>query len=263
MQQTPDWMLPFTNFPVPPYIFSNYLESATRNGVAPLRFIPPARTPESGTSENGRFPMNLSTFSDEKCAFFASEGFNGMDREIDKSPDNQHLFSPPNSFPRGGNLEMRSRPSEDYLEKFMKVDQTQNVLWRQLADRFQRTLAPNQCGVCNKVLSCRSALTMHYRVHTGRLMTDIFSSSISHFKIFFFNHLHFVSFRGTTLRLQNLFKTVFNKGKSEDTSWGELILHFGSKFALMFREENISKTRTCGCRVVNLISLISERNVLT
>ncbi|OON18967.1 hypothetical protein X801_05172 [Opisthorchis viverrini] len=61
----------------------------------------------------------------------------------------------------------RTRPSEDYLEQFMKVDQSQNILWRQLADRFQRTLAPNQCGVCNKVLSCRSALTMHYRVHTA------------------------------------------------------------------------------------------------
>ncbi|TNN12072.1 Sal-like protein [Schistosoma japonicum] len=59
-----------------------------------------------------------------------------------------------------------SRPSEDYLEQFMKIDQSQNILWRQLADRFQRTLGPNQCGVCNKVLSCRSALTMHYRVHT-------------------------------------------------------------------------------------------------
>ncbi|VDP86736.1 unnamed protein product [Schistosoma mattheei] len=61
-----------------------------------------------------------------------------------------------------------SRPSEDYLEQFMKIDQSQNILWRQLADRFQRTLGPNQCGVCNKVLSCRSALTMHYRVHTGK-----------------------------------------------------------------------------------------------
>ncbi|VDD74314.1 unnamed protein product [Mesocestoides corti] len=71
-------------------------------------------------------------------------------------------FSP--ASPSGGHL--RSRPSEDYLEKFMKVDPSQNVLWRQLADRFQRSLAPNQCGVCNKVLSCRSALTMHYRVHT-------------------------------------------------------------------------------------------------
>ncbi|CAH8646735.1 unnamed protein product [Dicrocoelium dendriticum] len=60
----------------------------------------------------------------------------------------------------------RTRPSEDYLEQFMKVDPSQNILWRQLAERFQRTLAPNQCGVCNKVLSCRSALTMHYRVHT-------------------------------------------------------------------------------------------------
>ncbi|KAL3315782.1 hypothetical protein Ciccas_005576 [Cichlidogyrus casuarinus] len=66
----------------------------------------------------------------------------------------------------GANNVHRARQSEDYLEQFMKVDPTQNVLWRQLADRFQRSLGPNQCGVCNKVLSCRSALTMHYRVHT-------------------------------------------------------------------------------------------------
>ncbi|VDM05790.1 unnamed protein product [Schistocephalus solidus] len=100
--------------------------------------------------------------------------------EGEKSPEQQH-FAPPRltasptvgaqCIPFSGNTgdanaQMRNRPSEDYLEKFMKVDQSQNVLWRQLAERFQRTLAPNQCGVCNKVLSCRSALTMHYRVHT-------------------------------------------------------------------------------------------------
>ncbi|KAH9277670.1 Sal-like protein 3 [Echinococcus granulosus] len=61
---------------------------------------------------------------------------------------------------------LRSRPSEDYLEQFMRVDETQNILWRQLAERYQRNMVPNQCGVCHKVLSCRSALTMHYRVHT-------------------------------------------------------------------------------------------------
>ncbi|KAM7533420.1 hypothetical protein Aperf_G00000119341 [Anoplocephala perfoliata] len=64
------------------------------------------------------------------------------------------------------NSHLRSRPNEDYLEQFMRVDETQNVLWRQLAERFQRSTTANQCGVCRKVLSCRSALTMHYRVHT-------------------------------------------------------------------------------------------------
>lgn len=68
------------------------------------------------------------------------------------------------------NTHLRSRPNEDYLEQFMRVDETQNVLWRQLAERFQRSTTANQCGVCRKVLSCRSALTMHYRVHTGRFI---------------------------------------------------------------------------------------------
>ncbi|KAF8570666.1 hypothetical protein P879_04708 [Paragonimus westermani] len=90
------------------------------------------------------------------------------DFEMDDSParsNNIRTNSP------GGT---RTRPSEDYLEQFMKVDPSQNILWRQLADRFQRTLAPNQCGVCNKILSCRSALTMHYRVHTGELVRKNF-----------------------------------------------------------------------------------------
>lgn len=65
------------------------------------------------------------------------------------------------------NTHLRSRPNEDYLEQFMRVDETQNIMWRQLAEKFQRSTTANQCGVCRKVLSCRSALTMHYRVHTG------------------------------------------------------------------------------------------------
>ncbi|VUZ55992.1 unnamed protein product, partial [Hymenolepis diminuta] len=64
------------------------------------------------------------------------------------------------------NTHLRSRPNEDYLEQFMRVDETQNIMWRQLAEKFQRSTTANQCGVCRKVLSCRSALTMHYRVHT-------------------------------------------------------------------------------------------------
>ncbi|CAH8862777.1 unnamed protein product [Trichobilharzia szidati] len=86
----------------------------------------------------------------------SSEGEHKMNSKEKSSTSQNHQQSTTRS----------SRPSEDYLEQFMKIDQTQNILWRQLADRFQRTLGPNQCGVCNKVLSCRSALTMHYRVHT-------------------------------------------------------------------------------------------------
>lgn len=93
------------------------------------------------------------------------------------SDDNdENNFTKPNSNSKSSSVQHpnpnssstnRSKSNEDYLEQFMKLDQSQNVMWRQLADRFQRALGPNQCGVCNKVLSCRSALTMHYRVHTG------------------------------------------------------------------------------------------------
>ncbi|TPP62352.1 Homeotic protein spalt-major [Fasciola gigantica] len=100
-------------------------------------------------------PMSSSPvkFADPSNMAAVDETF-GTDEDRSHADDS----TPPNSA--------RAKQSEDYLDQFMRVDQSQNVLWRQLAERFQRTLAPNQCGVCNKVLSCRSALTMHYRVHT-------------------------------------------------------------------------------------------------
>ncbi|XP_037084899.1 homeotic protein spalt-major-like [Pollicipes pollicipes] len=39
---------------------------------------------------------------------------------------------------------------------------------QQLVDTIESTVTePNQCVVCQRVLSCRSALQMHYRTHTG------------------------------------------------------------------------------------------------
>lgn len=108
---------------------------------------------------NSRVPVCSSPvkFTDPSTTVTAVDENFGLDEDRSHADD---LHTPPNST--------RAKQSEDYLDQFMRVDQSQNVLWRQLAERFQRTLAPNQCGVCNKVLSCRSALTMHYRVHTGK-----------------------------------------------------------------------------------------------
>ncbi|KAG5455053.1 hypothetical protein CSKR_109930 [Clonorchis sinensis] len=109
------------------------------------------------TNNHDVYNMSASASALSKGHYNDQAGLDDLEQEDLGMRSSHCTLSPTNS---------RTRPSEDYLEQFMKVDQSQNILWRQLADRFQRTLAPNQCGVCNKVLSCRSALTMHYRVHT-------------------------------------------------------------------------------------------------
>lgn len=39
---------------------------------------------------------------------------------------------------------------------------------QQLVENIDKTITdPNQCSLCNRVLSCQSALKMHYRIHTG------------------------------------------------------------------------------------------------
>ena len=62
------------------------------------------------------------------------------------------------------------RPAVDPLEQFMEVEdsQTETTYVEKLTERqTSRHLDANQCAVCLRTLSCRSALLMHYRTHTG------------------------------------------------------------------------------------------------
>ncbi|XP_014679256.1 PREDICTED: homeotic protein spalt-major-like isoform X2 [Priapulus caudatus] len=56
------------------------------------------------------------------------------------------------------------------LEEYMEVNRTpETSKLQQLVNNIeQKTIVePNKCIVCNRVLSCRSSLNMHYRTHTG------------------------------------------------------------------------------------------------
>ena len=58
----------------------------------------------------------------------------------------------------------------DPLEQFMEVDDTRGetaYVEKLTARQASRQLDANQCAVCLRTLSCRSALLMHYRTHTG------------------------------------------------------------------------------------------------
>ena len=71
-------------------------------------------------------------------------------------------------FGRGG-TSMRNGKTEDPLEQFMEVQKSSETSkMEQLVRSIDKKLTdPNQCAVCLRTLSCKSALQMHYRTHTG------------------------------------------------------------------------------------------------
>ena len=57
---------------------------------------------------------------------------------------------------------------EDSMEQFMEIEKSETSKLEQLVKNIDPQLTdPNQCAICKRVLSCKSALQMHYRVHTG------------------------------------------------------------------------------------------------
>ncbi|XP_073422519.1 sal-like protein 3 isoform X2 [Dendrobates tinctorius] len=80
------------------------------------------------------------------------------DSSISTSLPNQVLPSMPDpfkaKFPFGGLLES------------MQTSETSKL--QQLVENIDKKMTdPNQCVICHRVLSCQSALKMHYRTHTG------------------------------------------------------------------------------------------------
>ncbi|CAG2248334.1 SALL [Mytilus edulis] len=57
---------------------------------------------------------------------------------------------------------------EESLEQYMEIDRSETSKLQQLVDNLENKVSdPNQCVICHRVLSCKSALQMHYRIHTG------------------------------------------------------------------------------------------------
>lgn len=68
----------------------------------------------------------------------------------------------PSMLPRPGS-------TDNSWESYIEVDKSsETTKLQQLVDNIENKITdPNECVVCHKVLSCRSALQMHYRTHTG------------------------------------------------------------------------------------------------
>ncbi|RUS86997.1 hypothetical protein EGW08_005235, partial [Elysia chlorotica] len=54
------------------------------------------------------------------------------------------------------------------LEQYMEIERSETSKLEALVKNIEQKITdPNQCVVCHRVLSCKSALQMHYRIHTG------------------------------------------------------------------------------------------------
>ncbi|CAH1779863.1 unnamed protein product [Owenia fusiformis] len=57
---------------------------------------------------------------------------------------------------------------EDPMEQYMECSKSETSKLQQLVENIEQKLSdPNQCAICHRILSCKSALQMHYRIHTG------------------------------------------------------------------------------------------------
>ena len=75
-------------------------------------------------------------------------------------------------FPPPAPLSTASDPlnEDDPMEQFMEIQSSAEEAAKieALVKNMEGTLSdPNQCVMCQRVLSCKSALLMHYRTHTG------------------------------------------------------------------------------------------------
>ncbi|XP_035477192.2 sal-like protein 3b isoform X1 [Scophthalmus maximus] len=71
----------------------------------------------------------------------------------------------PNSPPFSLNSDETKSPTGGLLDS-MQTSETSKL--QQLVENIDKKITdPNQCMLCHRVLSCQSALKMHYRIHTG------------------------------------------------------------------------------------------------
>lgn len=83
--------------------------------------------------------------------------------------DPNHFAENQNELKMFPSLLPRPGSNDNSWESFIEVDKSSETSkLQQFVDNIESKITePNECGVCHKVLSCHSALIMHYRTHTG------------------------------------------------------------------------------------------------
>ena len=73
-------------------------------------------------------------------------------------------FAPPEPFGLHRPSILPNKAREDPMEQYMEIDKSETSKLEQLVQNIETKLSdPNQCAICHRILSCKSALQMHYR----------------------------------------------------------------------------------------------------
>lgn len=111
----------------------------------------------SSTTPTTSLPTSLTTPPTSGQSFTQKEN----EPELADSASKDPIFYQ-NLLPKPGS-------TDNTWETLMEVQKaSETVKLQQLVDNIDHKMNdPNQCIICQRVLSCKSALQMHYRTHTG------------------------------------------------------------------------------------------------
>ncbi|XP_016104130.1 sal-like protein 3 [Sinocyclocheilus grahami] len=114
--------------------------------------LPSNSMTRNGNNPNSLLPQSMSTEKPVKVNVTESTDAPSADNKSSSPPLISDQFKA--KFPFGG------------LQDSMQTSETSKL--QQLVENIdKKMMEPNQCVICHRVLSCQSALKMHYRIHTG------------------------------------------------------------------------------------------------
>ncbi|XP_065357185.1 homeotic protein spalt-major isoform X2 [Calliphora vicina] len=102
-----------------------------------------------------RFPLKFTKMSPERHSPIRSPA------HIPRAP----FFNP--MKPHDMALLPRPHSNDNSWENFIEISNSSETMKLKELMKNKKITDPNQCVVCDRVLSCKSALQMHYRTHTG------------------------------------------------------------------------------------------------
>ncbi|XP_015918432.2 sal-like protein 1 isoform X2 [Parasteatoda tepidariorum] len=146
-----------------PLCLTSSIPSYTSNAVPPTfpYFFHPSRSPPSSISNPNYPPMSTPPLTSTPSNRISSVSHTNNDGNEQVGPSHDpNLYQ--DLLPKPGSNDN----SWESLMEITKTSETSKL--QQLVDNIEHKLSdPNQCVFCHRVLSCKSALQMHYRTHTG------------------------------------------------------------------------------------------------
>ena len=137
---------------------------AMKGSEAPKGLSPDVKEMQNRFMPPGSTHMVSATLTTPTPSVAAPHLIHGFHPSLPPHPMAPFGFEPP-PFMRPSILPQKE---EDPMEQYMEITKSETSKLQQLVENIETKLTdPNQCAICQRILSCKSALQMHYRTHTG------------------------------------------------------------------------------------------------